>query len=47
VFAIPKSAHPAHVDELAGADDIALDPDAIDAIEAAFPLTPWHGLPTL
>jgi diketogulonate reductase-like aldo/keto reductase len=46
-FAIPKSSHPAHVDELAGADPVALDDAAIAAIEAAFPLAPWHGLPTL
>ena len=46
-FAIPKSAHPAHVDELAGADAVVLDAATIAEIEAAFPLAPWHGLPTL
>jgi diketogulonate reductase-like aldo/keto reductase len=46
-FAIPKSSRPAHVDELAGADPLALDAAAIAAIEAAFPLAPWRGLPTL
>lgn len=47
VFAIPKSSQPAHVDELAGADRVTLDADAIAAIEAAFPRRPWRGLPTL
>ena len=46
-FAIPKSSLPAHVDELAGAGDLVLDADAIATIEAAFPRTPWRGLPTL
>ncbi|HEX3474085.1 MAG TPA: aldo/keto reductase [Kofleriaceae bacterium] len=44
---IPKSSQARHVDELAGADRVALDPAAITAIEAAFPLRPWRGLPTL
>jgi diketogulonate reductase-like aldo/keto reductase len=44
LFAIPKSANPAHVDELARA--VTLDADAIRDIEAAFPLRPWRGLPT-
>lgn len=47
VFAIPKSSQAAHVDELAGADRVALDAAAIDAIDAAFPRAPWRGLPTL
>jgi diketogulonate reductase-like aldo/keto reductase len=47
VFAIPKSSHRKHVDELAGADSVALDDDAIAAIDAACPRAPWHGLPTL
>ena len=47
VFAIPKSSHAAHVDELAGADPVVLDAAAVQAIEAAFPLAPWRGLPTL
>lgn len=46
-FAIPKSSHPPHVDELAGADPVVLDDAAIAAIDAAFPLAPWRGLPTL
>ena len=46
-LAIPKSSHPAHVDELAAADPITLDAAAIAAIEAAFPRAPWRGLPTL
>jgi len=47
LFAIPKSAHPAHVDELAAADQVVLDDAALAAIEAAFPLAPWRGLRTL
>ncbi len=47
VFTIPKSSHAAHVDELAGADPVVLDAAAVQAIEAAFPLAPWRGLPTL
>ncbi len=46
-FAIPKSSNPAHVDELADADAITLDAEAITAIEAAFPLGPWKGLPSI
>ena len=45
VLAIPKSSQPAHVDELAR--EVTLDADAIAAIEAAFPLGKWRGLPTL
>jgi diketogulonate reductase-like aldo/keto reductase len=45
VFAIPKSSQAAHVDELAG--EVTLDADAIAAIDAAFPLGKWRGLPTL
>ncbi|HEU4729685.1 MAG TPA: aldo/keto reductase, partial [Kofleriaceae bacterium] len=47
VLAIPKSSHARHVDELAGADRVALDAEAIAAIEAAFPLGKRRGLPTL
>jgi len=47
VFAIPKSSDPAHVDEIAGADRVALDDAALTALEAAFPLRPWRGMPTL
>jgi diketogulonate reductase-like aldo/keto reductase len=46
-LAIPKSSHRQHVDELAGADRVVLDDAAIAAIDAAFPLAPWRGLPTL
>ncbi|MEO8702965.1 MAG: aldo/keto reductase [Kofleriaceae bacterium] len=46
-FAIPKSSQPAHVDELAGADQVVLDADAVAAIDAAFPRTPWKGLATI
>jgi diketogulonate reductase-like aldo/keto reductase len=47
VFAIPKTARPAHVDELAGADRVTLDEASIAEIEAAFPLAPWRGLPMI
>jgi diketogulonate reductase-like aldo/keto reductase len=46
-FVIPKSSRAAHVDELAGADRVVLDGDAIAAIAASFPLGPSRGLPTL
>lgn len=47
VFAIPKSSNPAHVDEIAGADAVTLDPAAITALEAEFPVPSWRGLPSL
>jgi diketogulonate reductase-like aldo/keto reductase len=47
VFAIPKTSRVAHVEELAGADRITLDDASIAALEAAFPLAPWRGLPML
>ncbi|MGH9889286.1 MAG: aldo/keto reductase [bacterium] len=47
VFAIPKSSHERHVEELAAADPVALDDEAVAAIEEAFPLARWRGLPTL
>jgi diketogulonate reductase-like aldo/keto reductase len=47
VFAIPKSSHSKHVDELAGAGRVVLDAAALAAIEAAFPLAAWRGLPTM
>ncbi len=47
VFAIPKSSHEQHVDELAGADPVVLDAAAIASIDAEFPPRPWRGLPTL
>lgn len=46
-FVIPKTSQPGHVDELAGADAIALDPAASAEIEAEFPRRPWRGLPSL
>jgi diketogulonate reductase-like aldo/keto reductase len=48
VFAIPKAASPAHVEENAGAGDLTLAPDDIARIEAAFPLgRPTRSLPML
>ena len=47
VFAIPKAASVAHVDELAGAGRVTLDDASIAEIEAAFPLAPWRGLPMI
>lgn len=46
-FAIPKSADPAHVDELARAGELALDAATIAELDAAFPRAPWRGLPML
>ena len=45
VFAIPKSANVAHVDQLA--QQVELDERAIATLDAAFPLGRWHGLPML
>lgn len=47
MFAIPKSSHAQHVEEIAAADRAVLDDEAVAAIEAAFPLAKWRGLPTL
>jgi diketogulonate reductase-like aldo/keto reductase len=48
VFAIPKSASPAHVEENAAAGDLVLSADEIARIEAAFPLgRPRRSLPML
>jgi diketogulonate reductase-like aldo/keto reductase len=47
MFVIPKSSHAQYVDEIAGADRVQLDDEALAAIEAAFPLAKWRGLPTL
>ena len=48
VFAIPKAASLAHVEENAGAGDLQLTPDEIARIEAAFPLgRPLRSLPML
>lgn len=44
-FAIPKSSNASHVDELARIVD--LDAASIAEIEAAFPLGPWTGLPSI
>ena len=44
-FAIPKTAQAAHVEELAV--DLELDDPTIAALEAAFPLAAWRGLPML
>jgi diketogulonate reductase-like aldo/keto reductase len=46
-FAIPKSADPAHVDELARAGELVLDAATIAELAAAFPRGPWRGLPML
>jgi diketogulonate reductase-like aldo/keto reductase len=46
-FVIPKTSSVAHVDELAGADRVQLDADALATLEAAFPLNAWRGLPML
>ncbi|HET7502003.1 MAG TPA: aldo/keto reductase [Kofleriaceae bacterium] len=47
VLVIPKSSHARHVEELAGADRVTLDAEAIAALEAAFPVGEWRGLPML
>jgi diketogulonate reductase-like aldo/keto reductase len=48
VFAIPKAASLAHVEENAGAGDLQLTRDAIARIDAAFPLgRPLRSLPML
>lgn len=44
-FAIPKSSNAAHVDELA--KSVTLDAASIAELEAAFPLGPWKGLPSI
>jgi diketogulonate reductase-like aldo/keto reductase len=46
VLAIPKSSNPTHIEELAQTPD-HLDEATIRAVDAAFPLRPWRGLPTL
>jgi diketogulonate reductase-like aldo/keto reductase len=48
VFAIPKAASLAHVEENAGTGELQLAPDEIARIEAAFPLgRPLRSLPML
>jgi diketogulonate reductase-like aldo/keto reductase len=46
-FVIPKSANVEHVAQIAGAGDLELDADTIAAIDAAFSLGPWRGLPSI
>jgi diketogulonate reductase-like aldo/keto reductase len=46
-FVIPKSSSVTHVEQLAPAGDLELDADTITAIDAAFPLGPWRGLPSI
>ncbi len=45
-FVIPKSANVAHVEQLASTS-LDLDEDTLAAIDAAFPLGPWRGLPSI
>jgi diketogulonate reductase-like aldo/keto reductase len=47
LFAIPKASSVAHVQENAGAGDLALDDDDMRAIDAAFPIGEPRGLATL
>jgi diketogulonate reductase-like aldo/keto reductase len=47
VFTIPKAASVPHVEENAGAGDLVLDPEDVDAIDAAFPLGKRGPLATL
>ena len=46
-FVIPKSSNVEHVEQLARAGDLELDEDTLAAIDAAFPLGEWKGLPSL
>ena len=46
-FVIPKSANVEHVAQIAGAGDLELDDATLRAIDAAFPLGPWRGLPSI
>lgn len=47
VFAIPKAARLAHVDDDAAAGALVLDAADLARIDAAFPRGPWRGLATL
>jgi diketogulonate reductase-like aldo/keto reductase len=47
VFAIPKAATVAHVDDDARAGALTLTAAEIARLDAAFPVGPWRGLPTL
>ena len=46
-FVIPKSANVAHVEQIAKAGDLELDDATLSAIDAAFPLGAWRGLPSI
>jgi len=46
-FVIPKTADVLHVEQNAAAADLVLDADTLAAIDAAFPLGPWRGLPAI
>jgi diketogulonate reductase-like aldo/keto reductase len=46
-FVIPKTSNVEHVEMLARAGDIELDEETLGAIDAAFPLGPWRGLPSI
>lgn len=46
-FPIPKSSNVAHVEQIAPAGDLELDADTLAAIDAAFPLGPWRGMPSI
>lgn len=47
MFAIPKSSSPSHTEENAGALDLKLERDELEAIDAAFPVRRRRELPTL
>jgi|SRR6185436_6888322 len=47
VLAIPKTGRAAHAEEIAGADRVTLDDDALAALAATFPLAPWRGMPMI
>ena len=46
-FVIPKSSNVEHVEQLAKAGDLELDAATASAIDAAFPLGKWKGLPSI
>ena len=46
-FVIPKSANVEHVEQIAKAGDLELDDETLSAIDAAFPLGAWRGLPSI
>lgn len=46
-FVIPKSSDVAHVESNTAAADLTLDAEAVAALDAAFPVGPWRGLPTV